>query len=164
MCPRCYTCSVVTLNTASFQGLCIAICKMGRLVMPSWSQPSLLGPLSGRHKLSLSSSYALFSPRLLAFQGTASLPPTPRLTLRGSGSSRKSAVSLKTRTGGACGTWAKTDGGAIATECAETSSSSRELLCAVRGPVTGEDAHLRRRAGQPAASNGRAASGAWQRA
>lgn len=40
----------VTLNTTSFQGLCIAICKMGRLKMSSWSQTSLLRPLSGRHQ------------------------------------------------------------------------------------------------------------------
>lgn len=53
----------VTLNTPSFQGLCIAICKMGRLVMSSWSQPSLLGLLSGRHKLNLSSSYAHLPPQ-----------------------------------------------------------------------------------------------------
>lgn len=157
--------SCMTLNTASFQGLCITIWEMGRLVMPSWSQPSLPGPLSGRHQ---TKPQFLLSPppptKLLAFQGTASLPPTPRLTLRGSGSSRKSAVSLKTRTGGACGTWAKTDGGAIAMESEGTSSTSWELLGAVRGPVTGGDSHLHRRAGQPAASNDRAASGAWQRA
>lgn len=40
----------VTLNTTSFQGLCIAICKMGRLVMASWSQPSVLGFPSWKHQ------------------------------------------------------------------------------------------------------------------
>lgn len=56
-------------------------------------------------------------------------------------------MSLKTRTGGACGTWAKTDGGAILKEFAETSSVSPEQLCALRGAVTGGDSHLHREAG-----------------
>lgn len=60
------------------------------------------------------------------FLGTASLPPTPRLTLRGSGSSRKSAVSLKTSTGWAWGTSANTDGGAIARKLESARGSHRE--------------------------------------
>lgn len=114
----------------------------------SWPQPSLPGPLSGRHQTK--PRLLPRSPHASRIPGhcIASLPPTPRLTLRGSGSSRKSAVSLKTRTGGACGTWAKTDGGAIVKESAETSSASPELLGALSSTETGGDSHLHRRAGK----------------
>lgn len=74
-------------------------------------------------------------------------PPTPRLTFRESLSSRKSAVSLKTATGGALGTVAKME----AAMAAQTLRSGPLRSGSVRGARgAGGDAHLHRRGGAAA--------------
>lgn len=149
------------------------ICKMGRLKNLRGSCLLSGAPLCGQRQagprpLPLPAAQVRSAPlpRLLLLLSTASLPPTPRLTLRGSGSSRKSAVSLKTRTGWACGTSANTEGGAIARQL-ETAEGSHSASGATRSRlalVTGGDSHLHLAGrGGPAASNGLAASGTWQR-
>ena len=136
------------------------------------SSPGLPSPASAKLGLGLSHSpptaQVRSAPllRLLTLRGTASLPPTPRLTLRGSGSSRKSAVSLKTRTGWACGTSTKIEGDVMAREHESAESFQQGPGAVQSSPATtaGGDAHLHIAGeGGPTASNGRAASGTWQR-